>query len=106
MEDQLQAIATLFLLVNPAMCAAIFAGLEKGRSSAHKTKDATKAILAIGVTLILAALLGSHILRIFGVSIDAFTVVGGIVLAWIGFSMLRGKGESSTPEAETETALA
>jgi multiple antibiotic resistance protein len=33
----------------------------------------------------------ARVLKIFGVSLDAFSVAGGGVLAWIGFSMLRGQ---------------
>jgi multiple antibiotic resistance protein len=42
------------------------------------------------VILALAALVGARILHVFGVSLDAFSVAGGGVLVWIGFSMLRG----------------
>jgi multiple antibiotic resistance protein len=39
---------------------------------------------------VIAALVGAKVLHIFGVSLDAFSVAGGVVLAWIGFSMMRG----------------
>jgi len=35
------------------------------------------------------------LLHLFGVSLDAFMVAGGGVLAWMGFSMLRGQGFSA-----------
>ena len=37
-----------------------------------------------------AALLGVKVLHLFGVSLDAFMVAGGGLLAWLGFAMLRG----------------
>jgi multiple antibiotic resistance protein len=49
--------------------------------------DATKAALTVLVILVIAALVGAKVLQIFGVSLDAFSVAGGGVLAWIGFSM-------------------
>ena len=44
-------------------------------------------------------------LQIFGISLDAFSIAGGGVLTWIGFSMLRGnpaqtKGPSKDGAAE------
>ena len=104
MKNELQAIATIFSLVNPAMCATMFMGIEKGRSRNAQIMDATKAVLVIMIVLILAAFFGSKILHIFGVSLDAFSVAGGAVLAWIGFSMLSGRGATSTPEAKSSPA--
>ena len=55
--------------------------------------------LAILVILALAALVGTRLLDLFGVSLDAFMVAGGGVLAWMGFSMLSGQGSSARPPA-------
>jgi small neutral amino acid transporter SnatA (MarC family) len=91
MQQHLQAIVTVLSLVNPLICGAMFAQIEAGQTSATRLADATKAALAVLVILVIAALMGAKVLHIFGVSLDAFSVAGGGVLAWIGFSMLRGK---------------
>src|SRR5262249_49469809 len=66
-----------------------------------KVADATKAALAVLVILVVAALVGARVLQVFGVSLDAFSVAGGGVLAWIGFSMLRGNsGLAPDPSKE------
>lgn len=49
------------------------------------------------VILVLAALFGVRILHLFGVSLDAFSVAGGGVLSWIGFSMLAGNAATDKP---------
>ena len=51
--------------------------------------------MAVLVILVLAALFGQRLLGLFGVSLDAFMVAGGSVLAWIGFGMLRGASTDS-----------
>ena len=89
MEQQLQAIVTVLSLVNPLICGVMFAQIEVGQS-ALRIADATKAALAVLVILLVAALAGARVLQIFGVSLDAFSIAGGGVLTWIGFSMLRG----------------
>ena len=89
MENQLQAIVTVLSLVNPMICGAMFARIEAGRARAGRLANATKAALAVLVILIIAALVGARVLQVFGVSLDAFSVAGGGVLAWIGFTMLR-----------------
>jgi multiple antibiotic resistance protein len=96
MEQHLQAIVTVLSLVNPLICGAMFAQIEAGQTRATRLADATKAALAVLVILVVAALAGARVLHVFGVSLDAFSVAGGAVLSWIGFSMLRG----NSPQAQ------
>ncbi len=96
MKEQLQAIVTVLSLVNPAICGAMFAQIEENRSRSQRVTDATKAVLATTVILTVSALIGTQLLHLFGVSLDAFMVAGGGVLAWMGFSMLSGQVTSST----------
>jgi multiple antibiotic resistance protein len=91
MNEQLQAIVTVLSLVNPAICGAMFAQIEQNRSRSQQVADATKAVLATTVILTISALIGTQLLHLFGVSLDAFMVAGGGVLAWMGFSMLSGQ---------------
>ena len=104
MENELQAIATIFALLNPAICATMFMHIEKGRAPEAQILDATKAVFAIAAILVLAAFFGARILHLFGVSLDAFSVAGGTVLAWIGFSMLSGRTSVATPKSSLRPA--
>jgi multiple antibiotic resistance protein len=88
MEQHLQAIATILSLVNPMICAAMFARIEAGQPQAARMADATKAAFAVLVILVVAALVGEKLLELFGVSLDAFSVAGGGVLSSIGLTML------------------
>ena len=97
MKEHLQAIITVLSLVNPVVCGAMFARIEANSPRDKQVADASKAALAIVVILSLAALIGTQLLHLFGVSLDAFMVAGGGVLAWMGFSMLSGQGLSATP---------
>ena len=90
MHEQLQAIITVLSLINPAICAAMFARAVAGQSLGEKITDSARAASAVLIILTVAALLGQRLLNLFGVSLDAFMVAGGGVLAWMGFSMLRG----------------
>ena len=82
--------------MNPLICGVMFAQIEAGQSRAIRITDATKAALAVLVILLVAALVGARVLKIFGVSLDAFSIAGGGVLTWIGFTMLRG----NSPQAK------
>jgi multiple antibiotic resistance protein len=104
MNAQLQAIVTVLSLVNPVVCGAMFARIEAGRSATEQRADAMKVALTIMVILVVAALIGVQLLQLFGVSLDAFMVAGGGVLAWMGFSMLSGQASSSLASSDTASA--
>jgi len=90
MEHYIQAFITIVSLMNPVMCGMIFQAAEPDRPAADKLADASKAALAVFLILALSALLGVRVLNAFGISLDVFSVAGGGVLVWMGFSMLRG----------------
>ena len=104
MREHLQAIVTVLSLVNPVVCGAMFARIEANRSRAEQLADATKAALSIVIILMVAALIGTQLLHVFGVSLDAFMVAGGGVLSWMGFRMLSGPGSSrASPNAPSSS---
>ena len=105
MTLHLQAFVTVLSLMNPVMCGVIFSGGESTLSTAQRLADATKAAIAILVILELSALFGASVLNLFGISLDAFSVAGGGVLVWMGFSMLRGTTAGSGDTSSSLTPL-
>jgi multiple antibiotic resistance protein len=108
LQEQIQAIVTLLSLVNPIICAMMFVQAETRRSRSAQLIDATKAVLAVTLILLFFALVGTQLLHQFGVSLDAFMVAGGGVLAWMGFGIISGQQASlSSPAAgaNTDTSL-
>lgn len=104
MEQHLQAIVTVLSLVNPLICGVMFAQAEAGQTPAIRITDATKAALAVLVILLVAALAGARVLKTFGISLDAFSIAGGGVLTWIGFSMLRGNSAQANAPSKDGAA--
>jgi multiple antibiotic resistance protein len=96
----LQAIVTILSLINPVICGAIFEAAEAGRSRPARVKDAGKAALSILAILAVAALFGVRVLDLFGISLDVFSMVGGGVLVWMGFSMMR---TATAPKAHSSS---
>lgn len=78
MKNHLQAIITVLSLINPVICATMFLPIERGRSKRKQVTDATIAAFAVLVILVLAVLGGQAVLRQFGVSLAAFSVVAGV----------------------------
>jgi small neutral amino acid transporter SnatA (MarC family) len=46
--------------------------------------------LSILVILVASALIGLKILSVFNISLDVFKIVGGMIIAYMGFDMLSG----------------
>ena len=104
MNHYSQAILTVLSLINPVICGVIFTKCTAGRSFRNKISDATRTILVVAIILSGAALAGSRLLSLFGISLDAFQAAGGLVLMWMGFLMLSGGAASSSPTTGVSAA--
>lgn len=96
MNQFIQALVTVLSLVNPVICGALFLSATQGLTKTGKVAVASKVSLAVVLILSLSALVGARLLNAFGISLDAFQVAGGGVLAWMGFAMLRGNSSSTS----------
>ncbi len=86
----LQAIVTVLAVINPVVCGSLFLNLTPTLTAPERQRAAAKVVLNILVILIGSALVGLKVLSIFGISLDVFRVVGGMIIAYMGFDMLRG----------------
>jgi multiple antibiotic resistance protein len=85
-----QAIVTVLAVINPVVCGSIFLTLTPKLDSAQRRRAALRVALSILVILVASALIGLKILSIFNISLDVFRIVGGMIIAYMGFDMLRG----------------
>ena len=86
----LQAIVTVLAVINPVVCGSLFLTLTPTLTAPQRRREAAKVAVNILVVLTGAALVGLKVLSIFGISLDVFKVVGGMIIAYMGFDMLRG----------------
>jgi multiple antibiotic resistance protein len=86
----LQAIVTVLAVINPVVCGSLFLNLTPNLTAPERQRKAAKVALNILVILIGSALVGLKVLSIFGISLDVFRIVGGMIIAYMGFDMLRG----------------
>jgi multiple antibiotic resistance protein len=96
--------AALFAILNPFGNTAIFLSVTADRSSAERQRIALMAAAAVLVTLLVAAAIGEEILALFGISIGAFRVAGGVIVLLIGLSMLHARPSGVHHSAEEEAA--
>jgi len=86
----LQAIVTVLAVINPVVCGSIFLTLTPNLASAKRRREAVKVALSILIILVTSALIGLKVLSVFSISLDVFRIVGGMIIAYMGFDMLRG----------------
>lgn len=86
----LQAIVTVLAVINPVVCNAIFLTLTPKLPPSQRRHSGVKVAFSILVILLASALIGLKVLSVFGISLDVFWVVGGMIIAYMGFDMLRG----------------
>lgn len=80
-----------FAIMNPIANTPAFMGLVEGRSEEAKKRIAWKACITAFVIVVIFVLLGKYIFELFGITIPAFKITGGILLFFVGFEMLQSK---------------
>jgi len=107
LHQAVQAIVTVLAVINPVVCGSIFLTLTPRLSPSQKRRAAVKVALSILIILAVSALIGLKLLAIFGISLDVFRIVGGLIIAYMGFDMLRGHqtvGQAAPTDGDTVAA--
>ncbi len=87
----LTSFTAIFAIVNPVGATSFFVVLTQDYPPELKTRVIHKAILAATLTLVLFAFGGYAIFSVFGTTLPAFEVAGGILLFRVGLSMMQGE---------------
>lgn len=96
---------TLFAIINPYGLAFVFLDRTIGLTEAERTLVARRiALYAFGV-LVVSLFAGSAILRLFGISIPALRIAGGLVVAASGWSMLHQPPRDHSHATSTLSSL-
>ncbi|PIV81790.1 hypothetical protein COW53_02490 [bacterium CG17_big_fil_post_rev_8_21_14_2_50_64_8] len=87
----LLAMTSLFAVIDPLGGIPFFSGLTKDMDRSRKRRTLIKAILTAFGVLSLFTLFGHQLLAMFGITLDAFRIAGGIVFFGIGLDMLQSR---------------
>lgn len=77
--------------MNPISNMPIFISLTEGADEKTKQKINQKAVLIAFVIVAVFVVLGKFIFELFGITIPAFKITGGILIFFVGFDMLQSK---------------
>ncbi len=92
------ALSSIFFLVDPFAAIPSFLAITESADPARRKRMARKGALTCFIVLTTFALGGQLIFRMFGITLPAFEVAGGLILLLIGLDMLQAK-RSPTQEA-------
>ena len=101
-QFSLIAFTSIFVLVDPIAAVPTFLAMTGGSSRDRRRHMAVRAAWTCFLVLLTFSVAGTFIFRLFGITLAAFKIAGGLVLGLIGLDMLKAK-RSPTKETPGET---
>jgi multiple antibiotic resistance protein len=96
------ALSSIFFLVDPFAAVPSFLSITSGDSPQQKARTAKRASVTCFIVLSTFALIGGYIFKLFGLTLPAFEIAGGLILLLVGLEMLQAR-RSTTQETPRET---
>ncbi|UZE94788.1 MarC family protein [Alkalimarinus alittae] len=106
-EHAITVFMAFFAIMNPIANTTVFAGLAGRESKSAQVKVATKSLLITFVIIVLFSLLGKSIFSLFGITLPALQITGGVLVFLVGYHMLQGANSKlHTSEESDDTDIA
>lgn len=83
-----------FAIMNPISNMPIFLSMLEGTDRETKKRVNRKAVLVAFIIVTVFVVLGKFIFELFGITIPAFKITGGILIFFVGFQMLQSQKSS------------
>lgn len=103
-DNIFNAFVTLLVTIDPPGLAPLFLALTVGMSRTERLQVALRASLIALIILTLFAVAGTTILAVFGITLPAFRVAGGLLLFYIAFEMIFERRQDRK-EKSADTAI-
>ncbi len=87
----LAIVATLFAIVDPIGTLPFYVSLTQGFSTVDRDVILHRSCIVLGSVLAVFALVGRFLFMLFGFTLYAFEIAGGVLLFFVAFDMLRGE---------------
>ncbi|MDD4254350.1 MAG: MarC family protein [Methanofollis sp.] len=104
----LLSVSSIFIVINPLAATLLYVSLTEGMEEVQKRSVARVACWYALAVLLLFAIAGGLILQLFGITLDAFRIAGGLLLFGIGMEMVHAKTSrtkiSATEKYESQDA--
>lgn len=90
-----------FAIMNPIANTPVFLGLTSNETHEQRKKIALMALLISFIIVVVFSVAGNVIFELFGITLPAFRITGGILVGLVGYHMLHG-GEHSSIQHPSE----
>jgi multiple antibiotic resistance protein len=104
-DTLLLALTTFFATIGPADLLLVYAALTQKNTRAERQAMALRGVLIATAILLFFAVFGEAMLRLFGITLPALRIAGGVLLLLISIDMVFARhsgGTGTTPEEENE----
>ncbi|WP_305988904.1 MarC family protein [Roseibium sp. MMSF_3544] len=98
----LKTFAALFAIMSPIANLPVFLALTSDRGPAYERKTALTILIGLTIGSVVIGLSGDIILKVFGISLDAFRLAGGFLILLIALDLLSGKAAQAHHGTEKE----
>ena len=85
------AFTAFFTIINPLGTMPIFMTMTASLSKQHRKQTAKKATIVAFFTIIAFAFSGQILFNFFGISVNSFRIVGGLIFFMMGWDMLQAR---------------
>jgi multiple antibiotic resistance protein len=105
LDTLLLSLSTFFATLGPADLILVYAALTERNTRAERTVMAGRGALIAGGILLFFAVFGQALLGLFGITLPALRIAGGVLLLLISIDMVFARhsgGTGTTPEEENE----
>ena len=95
---------SFFTLINPLGTMPIFMTMTADLDKQDRTRTAKKASIVAFITIVIFAFSGQVLFNFFGISVNSFRIVGGVIFFLMGMDMLQARlGKVKIKESEVKT---
>ena len=105
LDSLLLSLSTFFATIGPADLVLVFAALTERMTTRERRLMALRGTLIATGILLFFAVFGEPLLKLFGITIPALRIAGGVLLLLISIDMVFARhsgGTGTTPEEESE----
>lgn len=94
------AFVGLVAIINPISTAFVFLSVTRKDKDKKRREMAYRAVLVSALILIFFSLTGAVIFKMFGITLEAFKIAGGLLIAQVGLRMLHAKERTTEREIQ------
>ena len=102
----LLCLTSFFTLINPLGTMPIFMTMTSELDNTSRNKTAKKASIVAFLTILIFAFSGQLLFKFFGISVNSFKIVGGVIFFIMGMDMLQARlGQVKIKDSEIKSYI-